>query len=98
VRASALIRSGNYLQAKELFQTVYAANRQFGDLRRAGRTLTYIGACDYGLFRYRDTLRDWMEARRLSERIEDWVNLGSLGVNISGLYLCFGFLGRASSG
>ncbi len=49
-----------------------------------------MGACQHGLFRYRDALQTWLEARRLSEGVADWVNLGSLGVNISSLYLVMG--------
>ena len=84
------------MQAETLFQRVYTADRQSGDLLHAGRSLTWIGACDHGLFRYRDALQVWLEARRLSERVADWVNLGSLGVNISSLYFVMGDLDAAA--
>jgi len=95
-QASALYQSRNYLQAEALFRSVYNTDRAVGDLRHAGRSLTWIGACEHGLFRYRDALQTWLEARQLSERVADWGNLGSLGVNISSLYLVMGDLDAAA--
>jgi len=95
-RASALYQGRKYLQAETLFQSAYTERRQRGDLLYAGRSLTYIGACDHALFRYRDALHAWLEARRLSEPVADWVNLGSLDVNISSLYFVMGDLDAAA--
>lgn len=84
------MQNRKYLQAKELFQFVYDGDRKNGDLWHAGRTLTGIGACNYSLFRYQESLHDWLEARQMSESVADWVNLGSLGVNISAMFLVMG--------
>ena len=94
--ACALYRKRQYTQAEKLFQFVYQGDRKNGDLRHAGRTLTCIGACKYGLFRYRDTLQAWLEARQLSEGVSDWVNLGSLNANLATLYLVMGDLDAAA--
>jgi len=91
----ALLQNRKYLQAEELFQLVYRGDRKNGDLRHAGRTLTCIGACKYGLFRYRDTLQAWLEARQLSEGVGDWVNLGSLNANLATLFIVMGDLDAA---
>ena len=95
-RACALLRNRKYLEAEELFQFVYHGDRKNGDLRHAGRTLTCIGACKYGLFRYRDTLQAWLEARQLSESVTDWVNLGSVDANLAALFLVMGDLDAAA--
>jgi tetratricopeptide (TPR) repeat protein len=90
------MQNRKYLQAKELFQFVYDGDRKNGDLWHAGRTLTGIGACNYSLFRYQESLHDWLEARQMSESVADWVNLGSLGVNISAMFLVMGDLEAAA--
>jgi len=85
-----------YLEAEELFQFVYDGDRKNGDLRHAGRALTGIGACEHGLFRYQKSLHTWLEARQISESVGDRVNLGSVGVNISALFLAMGDLDAAA--
>ena len=87
-QALALLGKARYLEAQKLFQAAYEDTKKLGYLpQTAGRCLTGIGACQCGLFRYRETLATWLEARRRSEQVQDWVNLGSLGVNISALFL-----------
>ena len=95
-QAYALMQNRKYLEAEKLFQFVYDGDRKNGDLWHAGRTLTGIGACKYGLFRYQESLHAWMEARQMSEAVADRANLGSLGVNISGLFLVMGDLDAAA--
>lgn len=91
------MQNRKYLEAEKLFQFVYDGDRKNGDLWHAGRTLTGIGACKYGLFRYQESLHAWLEARQMSESVADWVNLGSLGVNISGLFLVMGDVDAAAN-
>jgi CHAT domain-containing protein len=95
-QASALYRNREYLQAEALFKSLYDTDLRLGDFLHTGRSLTYIGACRHGLFHYQDALQTWLQARRLSERVADWVNLGSLGVDISSLYFVMGDLDAAA--
>lgn len=89
-QGAALFRSGKYVEAEKLFGDAYAQAQTLNDFRGEGRCLTYVGACRCCLFRYREALEAWLEARQRSERISDWVNLGGLGVDISSLYLLMG--------
>jgi hypothetical protein len=71
-QAYALMQNRKYLEAEELFQFVYDGDRKNRDLWHAARTLTGIGACQYGLFRYQESLHAWLEARQMSESVT-WI-------------------------
>ena len=95
-QAIALFKSGNYLKAEEAFQAAFAKSEEMRDRLGAARCLTAIGVCRLGMFRYRETLQSWLEAREPSERLADWVNLGSLDTNLATLYLEMGDLDAAA--
>ena len=95
--ARSLLLSGNYRQAEELYQ---AACREAAELREpiwAGRCLTGLGNCRYSLFRYREALNAFLEAREFARRAGDWPNIGTLDGNISSLYLMMGDLDAAAN-
>ena len=66
------------------------------DLTWAGRCLTGLGNCRYGLFRYREALNAFLNARQYARRAQDWANIGTLDGNISSLYLMMGDLDSAA--
>ncbi len=96
LHAYALLRSGKYLQAQEVFQGVCGKVRELGDLKWAGRCFTFLGNCQYSLFRYRKALDTYLQARRYAESAVDWISVGALDVNISSLYLLMGDLDAAA--
>ena len=91
-----LLQDGKYLQAQELYRAVYEEARAQGATERAGRCLTAIGNCLFATFRYREALKNYVDARAFAEAAGDWANLGSLNVNISGLLLQMGDLDAAA--
>jgi CHAT domain-containing protein len=95
-RAYALLRSGKYLQAQELYLGVCGQAQGLGDPKWAGRCLTFLGNCRYSLFRYREALDTYLQARRYAESAADWISVGALDVNISSLYLLMGDLDAAA--
>ena len=91
-----LLLSGQYVKAEELYRSVLEEARAQGAAERAGRCLTAIGNCQFATFRYRDALKSYLEARTFAEAAQDWANRGSLGANISGLFLQMGDLEAAA--
>src|SRR4026209_662357 len=71
-------RDGEYLRAQELCLKACPEARRLGRVQWAGRCLTLQGNCQFGLFRYREALNTYLEARKLAEAAPDWGNLGSL--------------------
>src|ERR1700689_264041 len=96
LRAYALLKNGKYLQAQELYQGFCGKVLELGDLKWAGRCLTLLGNCRYSLFRYREALDTYLQARRYAESAADWISAGALDVNISSLYLLMGDLDAAA--
>lgn len=91
-----LLLSGQYLRAQELYRSVFEEAKRQGAAERAGRCLTAIGNCQFAMFRYRDALKTYLEARAFAEAAQDWANRGSLSANISGLFLQMGDLDAAA--
>jgi CHAT domain-containing protein len=91
-----LLLSGQYLRAEELYRSVLGEAKAQGAAERAGRCLTAIGNCQFAMFRYRDALKSYLEARTFAETAQDWANRGSLSANISGLFLQMGDLDAAA--
>ncbi|HET9320032.1 MAG TPA: CHAT domain-containing protein [Bryobacteraceae bacterium] len=94
--ARGFLLGGNYKQAEQLYETVC---REAAELREpiwAGRCLTGLGNCRYSLFRYREALNSFLEAREFARRAGDWANIGTLDGNISSLYLMMGDLDAAA--
>lgn len=89
-------RDGEYLRAQELCLKACPEARRLGRVQWAGRCLTLQGNCQFGLFRYREALNTYLEARKLAEAAPDWGNLGSLNANIGSLYLQMGDLDAAA--
>ncbi len=91
-----LLLSGQYLRAEELYRSVLEEAKAQGETERAGRCLTAIGNCQFATFRYRAALKSYLQARTFAETAQDWANRGSLGANISGLFLQMGDLESAA--
>jgi len=91
-----LFEQRDYSEAEQTFSRAHGEAAEQGDWNNAGRSLTCVGACRGSMFRYREALTAWLEARRESELVHDWVNLGGLSVNISSLYLLMGELDSAA--
>jgi CHAT domain-containing protein len=94
--AYGLVIDGKYLQAQELYQQVCVGAKALGETDWVGRCLTALGSCHFAMFQYRKALDSYIEARRFAESAGDWANLGSLNVNISGLFLQMGDLDAAA--
>jgi CHAT domain-containing protein len=91
-----LLLSGNYAQAEEFYKVVCPEAARLPEPLLAGRCLTGLGNSRYSLFRYREALNSFLEARAFARRARDWTNIGTLDGNISSLYLMMGDLDTAA--
>lgn len=96
VQARDLLVSGKYAQAEELFAAAAGQARELNNPQLTGRCMSGLGSCRYGMFRYREALNTYLEARQFAEQAEDWANLGTLDGNVSSLYLTMGDLEAAA--
>ena len=85
-----LFRAGEYLQAIRIYENGYAEAKRSGNLGSAVRFLNNLGSARYQVFRYRDAVRAYLEARDLATSQGDRESLGALSFNLSSLYFDLG--------
>ena len=95
-KARNLLLSGHFAQAEEFYKVVCPEAARLSEPMWAGRCLTGLGNSRYSLFRYREALSAFLEARAFATRARDWANIGTLDGNISSLYLMMGDLDAAA--
>ncbi len=90
-----LYRTGKYLPAIRIYQNGYAEAKRRGNLRSAVRFLNNLGSAHNQMFRYRDAIQAYLEARDLALAQRDSETLGALSVNLSSLYFQLGDIDAA---
>lgn len=87
---NALFRRGEYIRAIQTYEKGYGEARLRGNPRSAMRFLNNLGGAHYRMFRYRDAVHAYLEARDLATSQGDRETLGALDVNLSSLYFEMG--------
>ena len=85
-----LFQSGKYLAAIQVYERGYTEARRLRDARSQLRFLTNLGSANYQLFRYRDALKAYLEARTLAASQGDQEILAAVCFNLSSLYFQMG--------
>jgi CHAT domain-containing protein/tetratricopeptide (TPR) repeat protein len=93
--ANKLFLAGEFLEAAKLYQLGYDQAVSVGSQVSALRSLHNLGSAYYKMYRYRDAIRAYLEARPLAESTGDRETLGTLSINLSSLYLHMGELEAA---
>src|SRR5215472_16869665 len=89
-QGNAFFRSGEYLRAIRIYEGGYQEAKRRGSLRTAVRFLNNLGSAHYQMFRYRDAIQAYLEARDIAAAQGDRETLGALSVNLSSLYVQMG--------
>ncbi len=89
-QGNVLFRAGEYLQAIRTYENGYEEAKRSGSLRSAVRFLNNLGSARYQVFRYRDAVQAYLEARDLATSQGDRESLGALCFNLSSLYFDMG--------
>lgn len=87
--------AGEYHQATEIYETGYEKAKQSGNLLSAVRFLNNLATLQYRMFRYRDAIQTYLEARRLAAFEGNKETLGALDINLSSLYFDMGDIDAA---
>jgi tetratricopeptide (TPR) repeat protein len=90
-----LYLAGKYLPAIQIYQNGYAEAKRHGNLKSAVRFLNNLGSAQNQMFRYRDAIQAYLEARDLAFAQKDRETLGALSVNLSSLYFELGDIDAA---
>jgi CHAT domain-containing protein len=90
-----LVAAGRYVQATQIYERACPEADALGQAEWAGRCWNNLGSSYFSMFRYREALSAFLEARRISRTSGDWANLANLGSNISSLFLNLGELDAA---
>jgi CHAT domain-containing protein/tetratricopeptide (TPR) repeat protein len=85
-----LFRAGEYLRAIRAYENGYEEAKRSGNLWSVVRFLNNLGSARYQVFRYRDAVQAYLEARDLATSQGDRESLGALCFNLSSLYLDMG--------
>jgi len=89
-QGNVLFRAGDYLRAIRTYENGYEEAKRSGSLRSAVRFLNNLGSARYQVFRYRDAVQAYLEARDLATSQGDRESLGALCFNLSSLYFDMG--------
>jgi tetratricopeptide (TPR) repeat protein len=89
-QGNVLFRAGEYLRAIRTYEKGYEEAKRSGSLRSAVRFLNNLGSARYQVFRYRDAVQAYLEARDLATSQGDRESLGALCFNLSSLYFDMG--------
>ncbi len=89
LRASgnSLFRQREYLLASEVYASGYQTAIRTGDRSSALRFLNNLAGCQFAMFRYREALKSYLEARRLARALNDTEMVAAVSTNLSSLYL-----------
>src|SRR5258708_3556521 len=79
-------RAGQYLQAIRIYERGYETASRRGESRSALRFLNNLGGAQYKIFRYRDAIKAYLEARDLATSQRDFETLAAIYNNLSSLY------------
>ena len=85
-----LFLSGKYLAAIQVYERGYTEARKRQDTRAELKFLNNLGSANYQLFRYRDALKAYLEARTLAASQGDQELLAAICFNLSSLYFQMG--------
>ena len=77
----------DYATSLRLYQQGYATNLAAGDKRTALRFMQGVGGSQLGLYKFRDALVSFNEARRLALELNDASELGAASGNLASLYI-----------
>ena len=91
-----LFRAGKYLAAVGVYERGYQEARRRQNPRSALRFLNNLGSADYQLFRYRDAVRAYLQARALAISEGDQETLAAACFNLSSLYFQMGEVDAAT--
>ena len=94
-RAAELYRGGRYVEASQVYHGAYEQAMRAGEYRSAAHFLNDGGAALLSSFSYREAMRSFVDARRLSERQGDRETGGMASLNLASLYLLMGDLAAA---
>ena len=86
-QASNAQQQRDYASSLRLYQQGYAQNLTEGDKSAALWFLQGIGGSQLGLYKFRDALTSFLEARRLALELKDTTNLGKAAGNLASLYI-----------
>lgn len=86
-QGNALFTARRYVEAAQVHEKARSEAKKLRDPRFAVRSLANLGACQVGMFRYREGMKAYLEAKRLAERVGDLGTAAGLAANISTLYL-----------
>ena len=77
----------DYASSLRLYQQGYNESLAAGDRLVALRFIQGVGGSQLGLYRFRDALASFLEARRLALELNSVTDLGAASVNLASLYL-----------
>jgi tetratricopeptide (TPR) repeat protein len=83
-------RSGEYIRAIQVYENGYAEAKRRGSTQSAVRFLNNLGSAHYEMFRYRDAIHAYLEARELATAQGNQEMLVMLCSNLSSLYFQLG--------
>ncbi len=84
---NSLFRKREYLLASEVYASGYQTAIRTGDRSSALRFLNNLAGCQFAMFRYREALKAYLEARRLARALNDTEMVAAVSTNLSSLYL-----------
>ncbi|HUS08128.1 MAG TPA: tetratricopeptide repeat protein, partial [Bryobacteraceae bacterium] len=85
-QASAALAAGELERASRLFQAGYTNAIAVGDRKNAGKFLSGLATVKFSSLQYKAALVDYLNARQLSEAVNDTETLGRIAANLSSLY------------
>src|SRR6516225_7823880 len=89
-QGNAAFLAGEYHQATQIYETGLKQAKRSGNLSSAVRFLNNLGTLQYRMFRYRDAIQTYLEARGLAASQGNKETLGALDFNLSALYFDMG--------
>ena len=95
-RAYNHLYAGEYLKAILIYEEACPNAEALTQDEWAGRCWNNLASSYFSIFRYREALRAYLEARRCSRAARDWANLANISTNLSSLYVTMGDLPAAA--
>ena len=89
-QGNGLYRSGEHLRAIQIYESGYQEAKRRGSLHSALKFLHNSGSAHYEMFRYRDAIQAYLQARELATAQGDQETLVALCFNLSSLYFQMG--------
>ena len=86
-RGRALFLAGRYAEAAGIYDQGWRQAKKQGDTGFVVRFMNDLGACRVAMFRYRDGMNIYLQARELAEKTRNWEWAANLASNISALYV-----------